>query len=310
MNDFFVNWFYRIAAKGWISPTLFERRLPKAESLPARTGPLHIELVSHCWNYAHLLRYQLSSLVLSPPAKTHVTMTVIYCREDQGTVDLLQEFGRLAISNVTWNWVPVEKTRLFRRAIGRNMRAKATTADWIFFTDCDQMFYRDAFDKLGEELQGRRDYLLFPRVAQCSQRVHDASEVLKETPKRQGVSLVEIDPELFHPVVHHKAVGGLQIVHGDVARAIGYCEALKHFQTPCPGFGNTYEDRSFRWLLGTHGTPIDVPHIYRIEHHQKGRYESRRIPQWLRPVLSNAGRKELLAKLRPQAGETNSRRAA
>jgi len=307
-----VETFYRFAANGYVSPRWFESRVPAPEALPGRTGPLHIELVSHCWNYAHWLRFQLGSLVHSPPRETRVTMTVIHSPEDQGTIDLLRHYGRLSVPNVTWNWVPIEKSRLFRRAIGRNLRAKGTAADWIFFTDCDQMFYRDSLDALGRELQGRRDFLLFPRVAQCSQRVTDAAEVTLESPGSDPL-VPEIDTTLFHPVVHQKAVGGLQVVHGDVARAIGYCESLTFYQTPRTGFGNTYEDRAFRWLLGTHGVPIEVPHIYRIEHHHKGRYESRRLPAWLRPLLSTAGRADLRAKLRrPEsaAAPDTDRRAA
>ena len=297
MTNGLVELFFRFAANGYVPARWFESRLPSAGEIAARTGPLHVELVSHCWNYAHWLRFQLGSLVISPPRETRITMTVVHSPEDQGTIDLLRHYGRKTIPNVTWNWVPVEKTRLFRRAIGRNLRAKATTADWIFFTDCDQMFCRDALDALGRELQGRREFLLFPRVAHCSQRITEASEVTLDSHGSDPL-VPEIDPARFHPVVHQKAVGGLQIVHGDVARAVGYCESLPFYQTPRKGFGNTYEDRAFRWLLGTPGVPIEVPHVYRIEHHHKGRYESRRLPAWLQPLLSSAGRADLMAKRR------------
>lgn len=311
MTDFFINWFYRIAAKGYVPRQLFERRIPSRESLPGRTGPLSIEIVSHCWNYAHLLRFQLSSLVLYPPKTMQVTMTVIYSPEDKGTADLLAFYGQKWIPNVTWNWVGVDKSRLFRRAIGRNMRAKETRADWIFFNDCDQMFYHDCLDQLGERLQGRRDVLVFPEVVHCCRRIHDPAEVLTAASRTGDPRLVEVDPAFFQPIVHKKAVGPLQVVHGDVARAIGYCESLKYYQTPCQGFGNTYEDRAIRWLLGTHGIPVRIPHMYRIEHHHKGRYESGWMPRWLRPLLSNAGRKDMLAKLRPgQTEAPPSRRAA
>ena len=299
MKDFLTNWFYRIAAKGYLPRELFERRLPRAEDLPARTGPLTIEIVSHCWNYSHWLKFQLSSLALHPPREHRVVMTVIHSPEDAGTVELLADYSRMTIPNVVWNWVPVDKSQLFRRAIGRNLRAKATAADWIFFTDCDQMFCDGSLDALGAALQGRRDYLVFPRVAQCSQRISSPSEVTVDGPA--DPRLVAIDRSLFHPVVHQKAVGGLQIVHGDVARAVGYCESLRFYQTPQNGFTNTYEDRAFRWLLGTHGVPIDIPHVYRIEHHHKGRYESRKLPGWLRQLLSSAGRADLFAKLRRSA---------
>ena len=52
----------RIATTG-IVPGRWFLKPPAPASLPARSGTLDIEIVSHCWQYAHLLAYQLSSLV-------------------------------------------------------------------------------------------------------------------------------------------------------------------------------------------------------------------------------------------------------
>lgn len=298
-----VETFYRFAAKGYVPRELFERRVPKTEDLTPRSGPLHIEIVSHCWNYSRLLKFQLSSLLLSPPRETRITMTVVYSPEDRETDELLDFFGRQSVPNVTWNWFPIDKRSLFRRAIGRNLRAKQTTADWIFFTDCDQMFCRDSLDTLGRELQGRRDLLVFPRVTHCSDRIADPAEILAAPPASDSPYVVEADLARFRPIVNHKAIGPLQIFHGDAARRLGYCETTPFYQRPVDRWRKTYEDRVVRWLVGTHGVPIEVPHIYRIEHHHKGRYESRRTPAWMNAVLSNAGRTDLLAKLRRRAAE-------
>jgi hypothetical protein len=46
---------------------------------------MNLEIVSHCWHYAPQLTYQLSSLVLFPPACTDVTMSVFYCEQDRAT---------------------------------------------------------------------------------------------------------------------------------------------------------------------------------------------------------------------------------
>jgi len=305
-----VENFYRFAAIGYVPRELFERRCPSPADLPGRTGPLHIEIVSHCWNYSRLLKFQLSSLLLSPPRETQVTMTVVYSPEDQGTDDLLSFFGRQAVPNVTWNWVPIDKRSVFRRAIGRNLRAKQTTADWIFFTDCDQMFCRDSLDTLGRELQGRRDLLVFPRVTHCSDRISDPAEIVVDTPDADSPHIVSADLNRFQPILNHKAIGPLQIFHGDVARQVGYCEAIPFYQRPVERWQKTYEDRVVRWLVGTHGVPIDVPHIYRIEHHHKGRYESRKTPAWMNAILSNAGRTDLMAKFRRRAADEAGSAAA
>src|SRR5690606_16316725 len=91
--------FYRVAASGWISPRFFLPRVPSPAELPARTGRLHIEIVSHCWQYSHLLAYQLSSLVLHPPENTTVTMTVFHNPEDAATSSLLRFIGQHRVSH-------------------------------------------------------------------------------------------------------------------------------------------------------------------------------------------------------------------
>src|SRR5688500_1030991 len=73
--------FFRVAASGVVPAKLFLPSIPEAGALAARTGHLQLEIVSHCWNYDHLLAYQLTSLVKHPPARLSVTMTVFYTPE-------------------------------------------------------------------------------------------------------------------------------------------------------------------------------------------------------------------------------------
>jgi hypothetical protein len=84
--------------------------------------------------------------------------------------------------------------------------------------------------------------------------------------------LVDIDAGHFTPHTRERAKGAYQVVHGDVARAIGYCEGIPIYQTPSDHWCKCYEDRAFRWLVGTQGLPIDVEGIYQIRHIHKGRY--------------------------------------
>jgi hypothetical protein len=262
--------FFRLAASGWLSPEWYLADCPSSSDLTARTGHLHIEIVSHCWRYSHLLAYQLSSLVLYPPQDCHITATVFYCPEDQATADLLEFMETHAPPNVHWNWKTLSRRQLFRRGIGRNLAAKTTQADWIWFTDCDQLFHRGCLDATSQELQGRTDPLVFPVTVSCTQLLEQNDPLLRTTPEP---ALVEIDTEYFSPRTHTRAIGALQIMHGDVARAVGYCESIPFYQQPVDTFQHTYEDRALRWLLRTQGTPIDVPALYRIEHSAKGRYE-------------------------------------
>jgi hypothetical protein len=267
-----MSWFLRLAASGWVSPRWFLPNVPDQTKLPARTRELSLEIVSHCWQYSHLLAYQLSSLVLHPPTKLTVRVTVFYSPEDTRTAELLRFFSGLPTPKVTWNWRPLDRWHLFRRAIGRNLAALQTAADWIWFTDCDVVFHEGCLDALADSLQGRRDPLVFPREEKCTALLASTDPLLEAAAHRPA--LVAIDPTQCHPVVHTRAVGPLQIAHGDVARQIGYCACLRYYQKPAARWQKAYEDRAFRWLLRTHGTPIDVPGVFRIKHLDKGRYRA------------------------------------
>lgn len=282
--------FLRVAATGFVPAWLFQRSRPDRDALAARTGRLELEIVSHCWNYDFLLAYQLSSLVNHPPVDLDVRMTVFYTPEDRRTAELLEFFSARTVPGVTWNWQPLEKSMLLRRSIGRNLAARRTTADWVWFTDCDVIFHRGCLDTLAKRLQGRRDPLVHPREESCTPLLPHSHPMLSAAAGEPKI--VEIDTSRFVPRTLEQATGPLQITHGDVARTFGYCDALPVYQKPTDRWRKCYEDRAFRWLLRTRGVGIDVPGVYRIRHASKGRYagnrpsavirgSSRRLVAWL-----------------------------
>ncbi len=262
--------FFRLAAKGWIPARWFEPDLPPVAERGARTGHLSLEVVSHCWNYSHFLVYQLSSLVLFPPTKLDVTMTVFYSEEDEGTVRLLEFFATQTVPGVTWNWQPLPKEKLFRRGIGRNQAALQTKADWVWFTDCDLMFREGCLDILAERLQGRTDALVFPEEERTTDLLAEDNPMLQAGAGEPKV--LDIDTTSFVSRHPSKATGPLQIAHGDVCRAVGYCRNIGLYQQPTESFAKCHEDRAFRWLIGSQGQPLPIPGVYRIRHVSKGRY--------------------------------------
>lgn len=276
--------FFRFAAGGWVPPGWFEPDLPPKDKRAARAAHLQLEVVSHCWNYSHFLVYQLSSLVLFPPKKLDVTMTVFYSPEDTRTEELLAFFGRQKVPGVIWNWQPIPKQELFRRSIGRNRAALATKADWVWFTDCDLMFRENCLDTLAEVLQSRREALLFPQEERTTDLLAEDNPMLRAS--ISGPQVLDVDTTFFTIRQMTKATGPLQIAHGDVCRATGYCRNISLYQKPVERFAKCHEDRAFRWLLRSQGEPINLPGVYRIRHVAKGRYtgsETRsRFRTWLR----------------------------
>lgn len=200
-------------------------------------------------------------------------MTVFHSPDDGETVRLLKDFASLRPPGVAWNWQALESRRLFRRGIGRNLAALATDADWIWFADCDVIFHEGALDHAAAVLRGRDDLLVFPERHGVTDLL-DPDDALFESARageRSGPPLLDIPLDRFRPEIRRKAVGAFQIVRGDVARAAGYCKTIAFYQEPLDRWQKTYEDRTFRWLLGTQGVPVDIPGLYRIRHLAKGR---------------------------------------
>ena len=256
--------------------------LPRSDR-QARSGKLTIEIVSHCWRYSRLLSYQLDSLIRHPIDNARVVMTVFYSAEDTSTSDLLSLAASRSVSNVEWNWQALPKEQLFRRSIGRNVAALNSSADWIWFTDCDQTFQSGCIDNLNEALQGRTDALVYPEIEFRTQAYGKEDLINQNTLEK--AELLQAPMDRFQPYPVKRATGPLQITHGDVARHNGYCADVPFYQQPATQFQKATEDRVFRWLLGTQGEPVSIDGVYRIQHVEKGRYTNKGFKTRLRKQL-------------------------
>ena len=265
--------FYRIAASGYV-PAAWFRPVPLPSINKARkTGKLKLEIVVHCWRYAHYLVYQLSSLVNYPTDKFDIVVTVFHADEDVAVSSVLEFFGAMQLPGVRWNWQSLPKQQLFRRSIGRNRAAKASVADWVWFADCDILFHEGCLDALADELQGRDDTLVHPRRGLGTKLLADDDAILERGRGEPAVLDIPLDQFVPYGGDRKKAKGPYQITHGDIARALGYCDNIRIYQQPEERWRKTYEDRVFRWLIGSHGTPLEVPGACQIRHIVKGRYK-------------------------------------
>lgn len=271
----------KLFAGGILPATLFYKELQQPSLKTTSTDePVSIEIVSHCWQYAHLLRYQLSSLVLYAPKDIKVTMTVYYCQSDLKTQQTLDYFAQIKKTHIRWNWQSFPKEFLFRRSIGRNHAALNTKADWIWFSDCDSIFHQGCFSSLAKQLPKAQSPLVFPLIEKRSKPLSLQHEQLDLNPSKS--TLVDIDPEDFTATTITRATGPLQIVNGDVARALGYCKQSKIYQKPARHWCKALEDRVYRWFLGTQGQGLPIEGVYRIQHQEKGRYTKGSVWSWLR----------------------------
>lgn len=262
---------YRLAAGGALPARWFGPSPPALAPAPAAG---HIEIVSHCWHYDRLLACQLASLVENAPESVRVTMTVFHAEEDEATRSLLARHLQTQVPNVKWRPWPLPPSQLFRRSIGRNLAARATTADWIWFTDCDVVFGAGALDALAGAVQGRCSPLLYPAIEYATPVLDSAALAAGDFQKLW--SAIDLDACTRREL--SRATGPLQITRGEVARAVGYCASLAAFQQPADAWCKAHEDRAFRWQLKTAGEAVSIPRVFRIRHAHKGRDAGRRRP--------------------------------
>jgi len=266
-NQFYNRVVGSILPISWYAP-----KVPASHTLSVPAGRLRLQIVSHSWQYAHLSQFQLSSLVNYPPEDIDVTYTLFHAEEDVAMVELLARFGKVQVPNVDWDFRVLPRNALFRRAIGRHQASLTSTADWLWFADCDLIFHRGCLDSLAAALAGRQLPLVFPDHEGITELLPADHPMLNQSVEETGT--VDIDPSLFYRNEITKAKGAFQVVHGDVARTSGYCGSLKLYQTPSDTWRKTYEDTVFRRLIETEGQPVPVSNLYRIRHAEKGRYAS------------------------------------
>ncbi|MEX1220545.1 MAG: glycosyltransferase [Idiomarina sp.] len=262
----------RFAASGYLPARWFYHAPANSFLKEKPKPPEQIEIVAHCWQYSHLFVFQLQSLVNNPPTQFKLVFTGFYCKSDKQTVELIEHYRQMQLANVEWNFIALSKERLLRRAIGRNKAAKATKADWIWFTDCDVIFGPDTFTSLFEQLSEERSILVFPKKVNRTALLCKDDAILKKN-REEAVDLNVLATCKFKNHTFEKATGAVQIVAGSIARKYGYCEGVNCYQQPQERWVKTYEDRAFRWILGTHGKPLKIKQVSIIRHEEKGRYK-------------------------------------
>lgn len=229
-----------------------------------------LEIVVHAYaevldQYAHLLRFQLSSLVLHPP-RVPTKITVCFTPRDERVGITLARFaGKLSL-----NPLPMLPEELFRRAIGRNRAALASNADVVFFTDVDYCFYDGCLDSLWAQWKKleSRPSLLWVRELQIH-KDHATGDALIMWARKSNDDLLTINPADFTPKRIARAIGGLQIVSGDDARKYGYLNDRPQWRQPVTTpFGSFRDDVIFRKMCSSRGElkSVVLPGLYRLRH--------------------------------------------
>jgi hypothetical protein len=235
---------------------------------------MKIDIITHCLDYPRLLAHHLSSFFLNPPKLLQVAIHVVCAESDKPTMKVMESFmERRAPPRVMLFKVLTDPDYIRRRSIMRNKLALATTAQLVWFSDADILFGPGALDSL-EPYADTKERLLYPQTINVSRDQLLGDAAIARVPEDVGpLDLFETSPADFMPARQTRAIGGSQIVTGATAREFGYCRDLRKFQQPVKQWGSFSDDVAYRKTLGTSGTAINIPGVYRIRHSTRGYLE-------------------------------------
>jgi hypothetical protein len=170
---------------------------------------------------------------------------------------------------VNINTIPMEIPSLGRRCVGRNIAAKATKADIVWFADADHVYREGVLDRLAEMEWPDGATMIFPKHV----HIHNSHTIGDQATKLIGSTpqVVDIDPTEFSRKRQSRAIGGIQIVQGDFAREHGYLKDNSKWQGPRTDgkpFGDFIDDVAYRHFCLKLGkvVSVDLPGMYRIRH--------------------------------------------
>lgn len=235
-----------------------------------------IEIVSHCYGgdltiYPNLLRAQGLSLINHSMHKCKVVWTICYNQKDAGVLAVLEELEAALYSrNVKIRRIILSLGGLFERAIGRNIAAMGSEADCVWFCDCDYLFNGRCLDCAIDEASIHNDTVVYPKFLYITTHAR-GDGIISKMEERQDLTID--DMSLFYVNTQNKAIGGIQIVSGDLARSRGYLHTMNKWQRPredtSRGKFSTRSDVKFRSYIGTTASSSSIVGTHRIRHSKR-----------------------------------------
>lgn len=231
-----------------------------------------IRIVTHCYaeklpQYGIFLRYHLRSLAAIKDVDVRVT--VVCCPDDyQATWALnwfVQKHRLFPLQRVH-----LPRERLFRRAIGRNLAALGSDEDLVWFCDVDYVFSSSCLAMLFGvwESLDPKPAMVYPGTIKIH-NTHALGDALVRD--FDGIDTT-IDPTDFKDHRFNRAIGGVQIIDGQIAK-LGYLNATKWQKPVDPSipFPEFRDDIAYRnWAKAIRGIKrIEFDGVYRLRHSAK-----------------------------------------
>lgn len=236
-----------------------------------------VRIVTHCHasnlpQYAVFLQYHLSSLTRCLD-DVELSATVCYTPDDFKTSVALNWFAHNH-PDFPLKRIALDPGELFRRSIGRNLAALDSHETLVWFADVDHVFMSGCFTELlkcWNELEDPKPAMIYPGTIKIH-ATHALGDELVRTYDPEGD--FKIKREDFVDKHYNRAIGGVQIVAGEVARVYGYLHGSKKYQKPTDGkhpFPSFRDDIAYRSFCGMMGgvKKVQFDGVYRLRHSAK-----------------------------------------
>lgn len=230
---------------------------------------MSIRIVTHCYagalpQYAYFLKAQLWSIEQFAPKDTKIS---VCCSPGDGlTCDVLAQYreplkGQLFI-------LFLAEQELFNRSIGRNIVALRQKEDIVWFTDVDHVFLGDCLTSLQMQMLNAEWGIYFAKYIKIH-KYHQIGDSYWKTIRDEGNFFV--DENDFETKKYNRAIGGVQIVPGDMARKHGYLNDQPQFRRPTDGkkpFPSFKDDVRYRAACVNRykAQALKLPNLYRLRH--------------------------------------------
>jgi hypothetical protein len=221
--------------------------------------------------YAKLMNYQLSSLIIHKPKLCHVRICLCVDPTDEYTMKYIRWFQEN--TDLDMRVLELDEEQMSWRAMGRNIAASTTEADIVWFADIDQAYRETVLDQLATMKWPEGAVIVFPKYIQIHRKHRIGDRAIGRV---KGPCIMDVDPDEFAVKVYSNAIGGTQIVTGDYARTEGYIPNHGKYQRPVPNpfHRRCRDDVAFRRLAVREGKVTRLDHLtgmYRLRHSKCGR---------------------------------------
>lgn len=231
-----------------------------------------IRIVTHCYaielpQYASFLSAQLWSIKNYAPEGTKVT--IVTNMEDKRTIDVYNQW-KYQIPEGSVHLLFLHQKELFNRAIGRNMVALKQNENVVWFTDADHVFGEGCLQSVLLQIKAKHHmkHIYYPNRIKIH-KDHQLGDECWQKLEKEGK--FEINENDFEKKRYNRAIGGVQIVPGHLAREHGYLNDYPQFRQPTDGskpFPSFVDDVKFRGFCHNRwgSFPLQVPNLYRLRH--------------------------------------------